>query len=291
MDPAVAEGESGATLRDRIRAFTLQRPLGRLLLLPVRVAGALRYYAPTLGGIVPWAVGSREYSNFTYEYTDRNRVFLEHLLARVTGLEPVAVRGYLDEPAADRTLRESLATCREQSPFRAVIDADLRLGRQLIWYALTRALQPGRVVEAGVGSGLSAALIGQALLRNGRDGNPGVYIGVDRNRDAGFLVGSEQRQVVTILHGDSVATLGGLDGPIDLFISDSHVSADVEYAECRAIDSRLSPGAVVATTVSSTLPGFAEETGREFLVFKEEPRAHWYPGAWIGFAFRASAPR
>ena len=81
-DAAVAEREPGATLLDRIRSFTRQRPSGRLLLLPVRVVEALRYYAPALGGIVSWAVRSREYSNFTYEYTERNRVFLEHLAWR-----------------------------------------------------------------------------------------------------------------------------------------------------------------------------------------------------------------
>ena len=52
---------------------------------------------------------------------------------------------------------------------------------------------------------------------------------------------------------------------------------------------KLAPGAIVATTVSDRLPQFAEETGRHCAVFREEPEHHWYPGAWIGFAYSASA--
>jgi hypothetical protein len=260
-------------------------PLGRLLLTPIRVAGALRYYTPAVGRIFSWAGRSRETSSYTYEYTDRNRLFLEHLLVAVTGQSLAVLRGYLVEPGSDAGLRDGLVACRERSPIRYVTDRDLRLGRQLIWYALTRALRPRKVVEAGVGFGLSAALVGQALLRNVREGSPGEYVGIDTDPEAGVLVGAEQRQVVTILHGDSVATLSGLAGPVDLFITDSHVSGDFEYAECAAIAPRLSAHAVMATTVSSSLPRFAEDTGRHFLAFKEEPRAHWYPGAWIGFAF------
>ena len=48
--------------------------------------------------------------------------------------------------------------------------------------------------------------------------------------------------------------------------------------------------AVVVTTVTTLLPAFAEETGRSFLAFKEEPRDHWYPGGWIGLAFRPAPP-
>lgn len=281
-----SEGETVG--RRRAHRLVARGPLGRLLLLPVRAAIAVRYYAPALGEIVSWTFRSRECSNFTYEYTDRSRLFLAHLLANVTGLDVGRMREYLDEPASDRELRESFNARRRQSDLLTVTDPELRLGRQLIWYALTRALRPRRVVEAGVGFGLSAALIGQALLRNAQQGIAGAYLGVDTDPEAGALVGPAQRQVVTIVHGDSVATLSALEGPVDLFISDSHVSPAVEYAECQAIAPCLSSAAILATTVSTSLPRFAEETGRRFLVFREEPRTHWYPGAWIGFAFPAS---
>lgn len=259
--------------------------VARVALVALRLASPLRYYTRGIAAALRWAVQSREVSNYTYSYTPWNREFLAHLLGVVSGQPVGVVRGYLAEGACDQSLFQELANRRLAAGVANVVDPEMRLGRQLAWYALTRLVRPARVVESGVGYGLSAALVSQALLKNAREGAPGEYVGVDRHPEAGVLLGVAHRSVARIVRADALAGLREIDGPIDLFISDTHVSADLEYAECRMVLPKLSEQAIVATTVSRLLPRFAEETGRRCLVFREEPDRHWYPGAWIGFAF------
>jgi predicted O-methyltransferase YrrM len=270
-----------SALKQRLRAS----PLAPLVLLPVRIRASLGACLPRLGAALRWTLHSREFTNFTYDYTPRNVEFLVQSLAVVSGRPARDVRRYLEEARSDRELARLLAERRAAGPQARVTDPELRLGRQLAWYALTRLLRPCRVVETGVSHGLSAALVSQALLRNAAEGSPGEYVGIDLAPDAGGLLAEPHRRVARLVTGDSRTVLASMDGPVDLFISDSHVSAEVEYDECRTVASHLAAGAVIATTVSELLPRFAEETGRRCVVFHEEPAEHWFAGAWIGFAF------
>jgi predicted O-methyltransferase YrrM len=269
--------------------YLVRSPLGRLALMPVRLRIALRYYTPQLAKSLRWAGRSRELSNFSYRYTQRNLEFLVHTLSLVTERPAAQVRAYLAEPSADADLHRALADRRGMGADAALIDRDkdIRLGRQLAWYALVRLVRPRLVVETGVGHGLSGVLVSHALRRNAASGAKGTYVGVDLDPDAGVLLGDRYRDVARVITGDSRDVLGTLGGPIEIFISDSHVSPEFEYAECVAVAPTLAPGAIVATTVSDRLPRFAEETGRRCVVFREEPEDHWYPGAWIGFAYGA----
>lgn len=275
-------------MRLRLKRAIEGHPAGRLALLPLRLKIALSYHVPRLGTIARWLAGSREYTNFSYEYSPANLAYLAHALASVTGCPVAAVRDFLAEPDKNPELRRTVCERIQASDRRAVIDPDMRLGKQRIWYALTRALKPRRVVEAGAGLGLAALVVAEALLKNAAEGKAGEYLGIDQDPQAGALLGPRECGVAHIIRGDSVSTLGGLRQPVDLFITDTHVSADLEYAECRAVEPWLAECAVVATTLTTRLPAFAEETGRSFVAFKEEPRDHWYPGGWIGLAFRRS---
>jgi predicted O-methyltransferase YrrM len=269
--------------------YLVRSPLGRLALMPVRLRIALGYCAPQLAKSLVWVGRSRELSNFSYRYTPRNLDFLVHTLSLVTNRPAAEVRAYLAEPSADADLHRALADRRGMGAEAALVDTDVRLGRQLAWYALVRLVQPGLVVETGVGHGLSGVLVSHALRRNAAAGVKGTYVGVDLDAEAGVLLGDRYGDVARVITGDSLTVLGSMSGPIDLFISDSHVSPEFEYAECVAVAPKLAPGAIVATTVSDRLPQFAEETGRHCAVFREEPEHHWYPGAWIGFAYSAPA--
>lgn len=275
-------------MRSRAKRLVERHPAGRILLLPLRIKIALGHYLPKLGAVARWAIRSREYTNFTYDYSPRSLAYLAHSLALVTGCPPAMLRDFLAEPAENAELDRALGDRSAASDHRAVLDRDVRLGKQRVWYALARALKPGRVVECGVGVGLAAVVLAEALLKNAAEGKLGEYIGIDRDPEAGALIGARQREVARIIHGDSVSTLAALREAVDLFITDTHVSPELEYAECRTVDPWLSERAVIATTVTTLLPAFAEETGRSFLAFREEPRDHWYPGGWIGLAFRAS---
>ncbi len=272
-------------VQGRLKNFVQRGGIGRVLLMPLRLKVALSYHPPTVGRILRWGIRSREYTNFTYEYTERNRAYLAHLLHVITGCPVDRVRTYLGEPAEDLALHRSLAQRRADGPYAGVLDEAVRLGRQRVWYALARALKPRRVVETGVGFGLSAAVLASAMRRNALDGVPGRYIGVDLDPDAGSLLSPADREWAEVVVGESVPVLQRLDGPIDLFISDSHESPELERAECEAVQPKLSRRAVIATTISSTLPDFAEATGRDCLVFREEPKDHWFPGNWLGFAY------
>ena len=58
------------------------------------------------------------------------------------------------------------------------------------------------------------------------------------------------------------------------------------------IKAKLSDRAVILgdnSHWSPSLADFSERNGRNFIFFKEEPAQHWYPGAGIGFSFRAGA--
>jgi predicted O-methyltransferase YrrM len=271
--------------RTGIADYLVRSPVGRLALMPVRLRIALSYYTPQLAKSLLWVGRSRELSNFSYRYTPRNLEFLAHTLSVVTDRPAAEVRAYLAEPSADVAMHRALADRRGMGADAALMDNDIRLGRQLAWYALVRLLRPRLVVETGVGHGLSGVLVCHALRRNAASGASGTYVGVDLDPGAGVLLGDRYGDVARVITGDSRAVLGTLGDPIDIFISDSHVSPEVEYAECVAVAPTLAPGAIVATTVSDRLPQFAEETGRRCVVFREEPEDHWYPGAWIGFAY------
>lgn len=170
-------------------------------------------------------------------------------------------------------------------------DAEARYGRRIGWYAIVRALKPRVVVETGVDKGLGSCVLTAAILRNRVEGHPGEYFGTDIDVDAGYLLDDRYATAgrIRILYGDSIESLARLDKDIDLFINDSHHSADYEAREYAIVAKHLSPGAILLgdnAHVSPALPEFARQSGRRFLFFHEQPADHWYPGAGIGAAYR-----
>jgi hypothetical protein len=146
-------------------------------------------------------------------------------------------------------------------------------------------------VETGVDKGLGSVMICAALLRNDKEGYPGTYIGTDINPEAGWLLRPPYSAVGRLAYGDSIETLKRLEKPIDLFINDSDHSAEYEYREYQTIADGLSPAAVILgdnSHATDSLCRFSLEKGRQFLFFREEPQAHWYPGGGIGISFRAN---
>jgi hypothetical protein len=128
-------------------------------------------------------------------------------------------------------------------------------------------------------------------LRNFAEGAPGKYYGTDINPKAGWLLGGKYAAVGKILYGDSITSLKSLNETVDLFINDSDHSADYEASEYRIMAPKLSPDALILSDnahVTDRLAVFSRETGRHFLMFSEEPKNHWYPGAGIGMSFPAA---
>lgn len=269
-------------------------PAYRLLALPRRAVFSGKYVFGKVPNWSRWVFSSREESNFTYDLTDDNILYLAHTLAIATGREPEDARAYIEELRGDRELAERLILSMKNSRFRAVSDDRIGYSRRLGWYALVRLTKPRVVVETGVDKGLGAVVLCAALKRNRDEGHPGRYYGTDIVPTAGWLLTPPYAEMGEILYGDSIESLRKLDESIDIFINDSDHSAEYEAREYEAILPKLAPNGIILADnahVTAKLAELSLRTGRRFLFFKEQPRDHWYPGAGIGISLPESSSR
>ncbi len=249
---------------------------------------AMRFHTIRLGQIFRWLFQSREDTNFTYNLTPANKLYLANMISVITGASVEAIQNLFREVETDNVLRQHILTKTRASPYRIVADNRVEFGRRLGWYALVRLQKPGVVVETGVDKGLGAVLLCAALLRNRAEGKPGRYFGTDIALKAGYLLTNQYAEVGQILYGDSIESLEKFTEPIDLFINDSDHSATYEYDEYETILSKLGSGGIILgdnAHVTSKLAEFSGKHNRQFLYFQEGPQDHWYPGAGIGFSF------
>jgi predicted O-methyltransferase YrrM len=210
------------------------------------------------------------------------------LIADIVSIDFGVVMAYISELEEDERLRKHIADATEKSGLSFVADKEVRFGRRIGWYALTRALKPRTVIETGVDKGLGSCVLTAALKRNKEEGYDGRYYGTDINPDAGYLLCDEYAKHGRIMYGDSIESLKSFDDPIDLFINDSDHSAEYEAGEYQAIANKLSERAVVLgdnSHVTDKLLEFSLATNRHFVFFQEKPFKHWYPGSGIGISF------
>lgn len=255
--------------------------LARMSALPTRTAQVGRHVGQTINASSKWLVSSREHTNLTYNLTELNRTHLEWFVATVANIGVGQARVYVAELLEDDVLREHVANRTETSNRSGLADREVRYGRRLGWYALVRARKPAHVVETGTDKGLGACVLAAALLRNGY----GQLTTMDINDAAGYLLTGKYASVADLRIGDSLTVLPTLPNA-DLFIHDSWHSREHEDAEIRGV--RLQADALVISDnahVTSILPSWAEETGRRFAYFQEQPANHWYPGGGIGAAW------
>ncbi len=254
---------------------------------PGRADLALGYLAPTSAAMARWLIGSREVTNFTYDLKPRNARYLAHFLAGALGVDAAAITGYCDELAGAGEIQEHLASYARYAPISPLLDDVARFGRRIGWYAVVRAIKPRLVVETGVDQGLGSLVLCEALRRNRLEGSDGRYLGLDINPRAGAILSSPWTDVGRLRIGDAIESIGRLDTPVDLYVSDSDHSADYEYREYLAMAPHLSARAPIIADnahVTDSLCRFAEETGRTFAFFREEPADHWYAGGGIGLS-------
>jgi hypothetical protein len=235
-----------------------------------------------------WLFQSREFTNYTYSLTAINKRYLAALIASITGIDYTKAIGYLAEIEDNHELRNYLETAVHASSDSYLMDAQIRYGRRIGWYALVRATKPHVVVETGVDKGLGSCILAAALRKNAEEGDFGHYYGTDINPRAGSLFGGEYARFGRILYGDSIASLQNLHETIDLFINDSEHSADYEEREYKTVAGKLAGDSIILgdnSHATDKLLEFAIATQRSFLFFQEVPLGHWYPGAGIGIAF------
>ena len=75
---------------------------------------------------------------------------------------------------------------------------------------------------------------------------------------------------------------------MDVFINDSDHSGNYEYQKYLTIKNKISTKAIILgdnSHATDKLLKFSIENERNFILFREEPKDHWYPGAGIGISF------
>jgi len=270
-------------LRNRIATSRIARGAA----FPMRTAMVARYDARLIRRSVDWLVRSRETTNMTYDLDALNRDQLCWFVSAVSGAEVGQVRSWIQELDDDDQLFRHLTARFSSNPRRGIGAKEPRWGRRLGWYAFVRAMQPEHVVETGTQLGLGSCAIAAALLRNGH----GRLTTIDIEPDAGYLIGEPWADVIDRRIGSSIEVLGG-ERDVDIFIHDSLHTYDYETQELASVGPNLRMGALVLSDnahASAALSDWAEQTGRAYLFFKEQPTGHWWPGDGIGAAWSRSA--
>lgn len=275
-------------MRKLKRAIVRTPILGSVILVFFRAKTAIGYFREPLSNLVKWLFRSNETTNFTYDLEKNNTRYLASLIADIANIEFSVAMTYIKEIEDDGELRKHIVKTTTKSEFSFIADKEVRFGRRIGWYALTRALKPKNVIETGVDKGLGACVLAAALKRNKEEGYEGQYYGTDINPKAGYLLSGKYANYGCILYGDSIESLKTFDGRIDLFINDSDHSAEYEAEEYNAIANKLSEHALVLgdnSHCTDKLLEFSLKTNRHFIYFQEKPYKHWYPGGGIGISF------
>lgn len=276
----------GSGLIEKIKRAVKGSAVGRVLLIPYRFWFATKYFFKPWLKVFPWLFWSKETVNLTYDLSDLSYETLATFVADVASVTIGDIRSYITELNSDKKLREHVLIHTISGPMAGVSDVQVRPGKRTMYYALVRALKPKVIVEAGVDKGLGSCIIAAALMRNAEEGRPGYLYACDISPNVGFLFTSPYTSFGKRCIGDAAATFQSLTDPVDLFIQD--ITPGAEATLLAAIEPCLSKsGGGVALSVwhSGVMMRFAERTGRRFLVFVEETKNHWYPGAKIAVAF------
>ena len=276
---------AGTTLRRAIA----RTPLAPVAAFPKRLARVARYDTKVISISARWLFTSREHHNYTYDLTQLSREHLAWFVSVVCDAPVGRVREYFHELESDRDLRTHIETATAKAARRGLADRTVRYARRLGWYAIVRSCKPGHVVEAGADKGLGTCVLAEALLRNAEDGHPGRVTSLDINPEAGYLAQEKPwSDVVDLVIGNSVGSIVALSKPVDMFLHDSDHSVEHERREFEAVEPRLAEGALLVTdnaAKTDVLAQYAERTGRRFLVYREQPARHWFPGDGIGIAW------
>lgn len=259
--------------------------IGRLVFLFFRFKLAMSFFWKPLGLLFKWLFISRETTNFTYDLTAENKQYLALLVAKVTGLTYQEVWAYFRELDEDVKLKEHIKRVTRESEERYFSDIEVLYAKRYGWYAIARAIKPRIIVETGIDKGLGSIVMTAALMRNKNEGYDGYFYGTDINPRAGYLFKGEYAKSGQILYGDSNESVRNLDVEIDLFISETFVSADFEVQEMQVASTKLSDQAVIIGR-GYGMQRFAMNTNREFLYFREDPQDHWYMGGAITMAYK-----
>jgi predicted O-methyltransferase YrrM len=172
-------------------------------------------------------------------------------------------RMYTESSEQMATLRErfdgvdmSTATAQERADALSDVYMPVTPEAGRLLYALVRATRPGTVVEFGMSLGLSGLHLASAVKDNGT----GRVVTTEMS--AAKIVTAKQTfaeagltDVITVLEGDALETLTGLDGPVDFVLLDGW--KEFYLPVIKLLEPRLSPGTLIVadnTNMPDTQP-------------------------------------
>ena len=249
---------------------------------------ATKYFNKKYIEILKWVINSKEDTNYTYDLTDQNLDELFKLLEIIFNINYSEIQKYSDELLGNEILKTYLSTKIKTSSFKNFADKEIKFSRRIGWYIIARIIKPKLIIETGVDKGMGSVILAEAIIKNKLEGFEGEYLGTDINPDAEYLFDGIYSEHGKILYGDSIQSLKTLDKQIDLFINDSDHSSVYEGNEYKTILRKLNGNSVILGDNShetDELLKFSIEQNRKFVLFRERPKNHWYPGAGIGISY------
>jgi methyltransferase family protein len=152
----------------------------------------------------------------------------ERFLARMCGVSPRAIPGFLDEPSNTPEFAAHIANVAEEFRALSSVSADLYAKKVLNQYAAIRARKPSCVVETGMANGVSSSYFLLALRKNGKGKLHSIDLAdsavLPKDEGPGWLVPEWLRSPWTIYLEDSRELLPKVlaqVGQLPIFIHDS----------------------------------------------------------------------
>lgn len=273
-----------------LKTKLIQTPIiGPILILIFRTLIISKYLLSQINCCLKWLFVSRETTNFTFDLSPLNDLYLVSFIANITNQNFQTVLNYFNELENDQSLMSHIVDQTVKSKWSVISDKKARFGRRKGWYALIRILKPKVIIETGVDKGLGACVISAALMKNKKEGFDGYYYGTDINPKAGYLLSNEYKNLGEILYGDSIESLKQFNQEIDIFINDSDHSFEYEADEYEVIKDKLSNNGIILgdnSQGSDKLLKFSIANQRNFLFFQEQFDNQWFPGGGIGVSFK-----
>jgi predicted O-methyltransferase YrrM len=146
-----------------------------------------------------------------------------------------------------RDMRDALSTARTAQQRADAMSAFYipvtpEAGRLL--YSLVRATRPATIVEFGMSFGISALHLASAVRDNGNGRVVTTELSTDKIAAAKqTFADTGLDDLITILEGDALSTLAGVDGPVGFVLLDGW--KELYLPVIKLLEPHLSPGALV----------------------------------------------
>ena len=272
----------------QMRRAIARTPLAPVAAFPKRLARVARHDAKVLRISARWLVTSREHHNYTYELTKLSRHHLAWFVSVVCDIPVKQVRAYVAEIESDDVLRHHIERATATAARRGL--ADKQSTTPDAWGGTRSSAPPAPHTwwrPASTRGWAPASWRPPCSATRRRATRAGSRRWTSTPRPATWPP-QPWSEVVDLVIGDSIASIGALDRPVDLFLHDSDHSRAHEKREFDAVEPKLAPGAHPAHRQrhQHQCARRARRAHRPAVPrLPGEPANHWYPGDGIGVAW------